>query len=101
MSTGASTSANTDSALERGIATFSTIAVLTYPRRVGVALTSKRLEFDVELFIGSTSCEKVYGALRFDNSEDVPFDQDVAGLYHIQATVSPFLFLFCFSVLIL
>lgn len=67
-----------------GYASITAIAGLGNPRAIP---NSKVLILDAQIYIGSSSCESLLGALRFFNAQDAVFVNDV-GLYLIYATVA-------------
>ncbi|KAF8973246.1 hypothetical protein BDZ97DRAFT_1990551 [Flammula alnicola] len=74
------TTSGSDSAA--GLATILAIAALANPRHVP---DSKSIILDAQVYVGSSSCESLIGALRFYNGTEIEFSSD-AGLYLIYAT---------------
>ncbi|RDB16135.1 hypothetical protein Hypma_003356 [Hypsizygus marmoreus] len=67
-----------------GLASITTIAALANPRRPR-RLLSKTVILDAEIYVGSSLCESLLGALRFFNAFDLKLSAE-PGLYLIYAT---------------
>lgn len=67
-----------------GIATITAVAAVGNPRNIP---GSKKVMLDVQVFVGSPSCESLLGALAYFNGSNMVFDHDSVALYLIYATV--------------
>ena len=75
-----------DSNAAAGIAMLTAIAAVGNPRSPP-ASSRKQLILDVQIYIGSATCESLTGALNYFNGSDTPFESDTVSLFLIHATV--------------
>ena len=73
-----------------GIATITAIAAVgnSWP----IPGSSKKIMLDTQIYVSSSNCESLFGALSYFNGSDMVFRNDEITLYLIYATVSFFYF---------
>lgn len=75
-----------------GLISLSAIAALGNPRPLGTSPNSKLLELDADLFLNANGEDgedtTLFGAVHFWNHDQVFFDPEGVGLYHITLSVS-------------